>query len=414
MKRFKPYLIGGGILAGAALVMVLLIALRPEPPKSDPPPQSPLVSTTTAEGQQGNLTVRGNGTVRPTVQIELTAEVGGQLVSVSDALVSGGSFEAGDLLARIDPTDYENAVDQAEAQVTQREFELLQTQEEAGIAREEYQRLRQRTGSAPEPDSTSLGRLVFKEPQLKRARANLQSAKATLSNAEAQLRRTYIRAPFNGMVRTKRADLGAYVAPGTPIATIYGTDAVEIVVSLTSREAALIGGLWATKARRGRTDIPATVSAEYGGRRYTWEGYVDRVEGALDEQTRTVDVVVRVPQPYDSGTSDAGTVESQASEGGVQLEQPPLAIGQYTTVDIQGRQLDDYIVVPRQSVRDGDVVWTVENDTMLVERPVEIIQVVEEDAYLAPDIAPGTPVITSDLRVHTDSMRIRLADSVRE
>jgi RND family efflux transporter MFP subunit len=421
----KSYLIGGGILAGGGLVAFLLIALAPEPPKSDPPPQAPLVSTVPAQAERGSLQVTGNGTVRPAQQIDLTAEVSGQIVSASDALVSGGRFAEGEVLARIDPSDYEAAVEQAQAAVTDAQFQVLQAREEVQVAQEEYERLKQRTGTAPDPDSTALGRLVFNEPQLRRAQSNLQSAKATLRTARTNLERTRIRAPFDGQVRVKRADQGAYVAPGTPIAQIYSTETVEVVVSLPSRKAALIQGLWQTTTERAAS-IPATVTAEYGGQTFAWDGSVDRVEGAMDASTRTIDVVVRVPRPFEQSADLVASAapmpqrdETAASgEAGTQLpgtvERPPLQIGQYTTVAIEGQADAAYRTVPRRAVRtrapnQPPVVWTVANDTMLVEREVQVIQTIEETAYLAPTLPPNTPIITTDLRVHTDSMRVRVS-----
>ncbi|MFB6274411.1 MAG: efflux RND transporter periplasmic adaptor subunit, partial [Salinibacter sp.] len=377
--NLKWYFVGGGLLVGAAVMVGLLYVLAPQPETSEPPPQSPLVSTTSVEVRAGSLLVRGTGTVRPVREIQLTAQVGGRLVDVSGALVSGGRFEAGETLARIDPADYRSAVTQAEAQVTQARFQLIQAREQAGAAREDYQRVKERAGQAPEPDSTALGRLLFNEPQVARAKANLQSAKAALKTAKANLERTRLQVPFDGRVRAKQADLGAYLAPGTPVATVYGTDQAEIVVSLPTRKAALIRNLWDTMETG--TGLPATVATEYGGKEFSWRGRVHRVEGAISEQTRTVDVVVRVPDPYDQAPS----VQARAPEQGrgpSGPERPPLAVGTYVEVGIEGRRKGTYHVVPRRAVhsRTPDqppVVWTVVGDSMLVERVVEPIQTVE-------------------------------------
>src|SRR6056297_2430526 len=121
-SSYKWYLIGGGILAGAVVIMVLLGVLAPAPEKGEPPPQSPLVTTTPVETRAGSLLVRGTGTVRPVREIQLTAQ-------------SGGRFRAGETLARIDPSDYRNAVRQAQAQVTQAQFQLIQAREESAVAR---------------------------------------------------------------------------------------------------------------------------------------------------------------------------------------------------------------------------------------------------------------------------------------
>ena len=416
---YKWYVIGGGLLVGAVVVVWLLGVFAPQPEKQAPPPQSPLVSTAPVEVRSGSLLVRGTGTVRPVREIQLTAQVAGRLVDVSDALVSGGRFRAGEVLARIDPSDYRNAVQQARAQVTQAKVQLLQAREQAGAARRDYERVKERTGRAPELDSTELGRLVFNEPQVAQAEATLESAKATLDNAQTRLARTTLEVPFNGMVRTKQADLGAYLGPGTPVATVYGTDAVEITVSLPSRKAALIQNLWTAAAQRGNAaqrdniDLPATVSHSYGGETFTWEGEVHRVEGAISEQTRTVDVVVRVDNPYalDGGPQ---SVDTRMPEQPTGPERPPLAVGTYTTVDIQGRRAGTYHVVPRRAVHTREpgrppTVWTAVGDSMLVERPVELIQTVEEETYLAPTLPSNARIITTDLRVHSDSMTIRVS-----
>jgi len=409
------YFVGGGLLVGAVVLVFLLRVFAPQPPTQAPPPQSPLVSTVPVDVRSGSLLVRGTGTVRPVREIQLTAQVAGRLVDVDDALVSGGRFEAGEVLARLDPSDYRNAVQQAEAQVTQAKVQLLQAREQAGAARRDYRRVRERTGDLPTPDSTELGRLVFNEPQVAQAEANLESARAALDDARTRLERTTLEVPFNGMVRTKQADLGAYLAPGAPVATVYGTDVVEVTVSLPSRKAALIQNLWSAAARREALDLPATVSHSYGGETFSWDGYVHRVEGAISEQTRTVDVVVRVEDPY---VLDGGMeVPSRMPEQGRRPsgpERPPLAVGTYTTVDIQGRRAGTYHVVPRRAVhtREPDrppVVWTAEGDSLLVERAVEPIQTVEERTYLAPTLAPDTEVITTDLRVYSDSMKIRVS-----
>jgi RND family efflux transporter MFP subunit len=411
--NYKWSLIGGGLLVGALVVVYLLGVFAPQPEKQAPPPQSPLVSTVPVDVRAGSLLVRGTGTVRPVREIQLTAQVGGRLVDVSDALVSGGRFRAGEVLARIDPSDYRNAVQQARAQVTQAKVQLLQAREQAGAARRDYERVKERTGRAPPLDSTELGRLVFNEPQVAQAEANLESAKAALDDAQTRLTRTTLEVPFNGMVHTKQADLGAYLAPGTPVATVYGTDVVEIVVSLPSRKAALIQNLWRGGAQRSALDLPATVSHTYGGRTFSWRGTVHRVEGAISEQTRTVDVVVRVDDPYDVDPG-TGAVPSRRPERPAGPERPPLAVGTYTTVDIQGRREGTYHVVPRRAVhtRTSDrppTVWTAVGDSMLVERRVEPIQTVEEETYLAPTLPADARVITTDLRVHSDSMRVRVA-----
>jgi len=386
----RTYLIGGGLLTGGLVIAVLLIVLQPAPAQAPPASTAPVVTTTTAEAQDGALSVRSFGTVQPAIQVDLTAEVSGRIVEVAPSFVSGGAFRAGDVLARIDPADYESQVQQARAQVTQAEFEVLQAREEVAVARAEFAQLQQRGAEELTPDSTALGRLIFREPQLRLAEANAASARAALATAETNLRRTRLTAPFNGRVRLKQADRGAFVGAGTPVATLFGTDVVEVRVPLESRKAALIPDLWQTRPT-DEAGPPVTVQARYGEQTYTWNGTVDRVEGALDEETRTIDVLVRVPNPY------------RAAD-----DRPPLAVGTYVSVAIEGQRLEGYFALPRRAVREDNQLWTVADDSVLVMRPATVVQTADGTAYLTADIPEGTPIITSDLSVVTDSMTVRL------
>jgi hypothetical protein len=107
-------------------------------------------------------------------------------------------------------------------------------------------------------------------------------------------------------------------------------------------------------------------------------------------------------------------VTSQMPEQPFESERPPLAIGSYVTVDIEGRRGSQYQVVPRRAVRDRDpgqppMVWTLAGDSLLVEQEVQPIQTVEDQTFLAPTLPADSRIITTDLRVHSDSMRVRVA-----
>lgn len=392
--NLKSFFIAAGILLVGVVGLVSLVALSPEPPKVDKPVVAPVVTVVPVEVRQGSLNVRGNGTVRPTQEVNLAAEVGGRVLEVAPSLVSGGFFAEGATLVRIDPTDYQNAVAVAEAAVTQRRYEMLLAEEETEIAREEWERLQARTGDTSEPTrTTELGSLVLKEPQLKLAEASLKSAEASLADATTRLSRTQVQAPFNGRVRVKNVDIGQYVGPGQAVATIYNTDEVEIVVPLTSDDAALIPTLWQNEVRQGASNkIAATVQAAFGGETYTWQGYVDRTEGTLDTNTRTVNVVIRVRNPY------------QTSADG----QPPLMVGMFTTVSIEGQVLEQYTVIPRAALRDDDVVWIADGDR-LVMRTVDVVQEVDDEVFIQDGLSGDERLVTTNLTVVTDGMAIRTA-----
>lgn len=390
LPGFLRRLVQGTIIIGVGVLgFALLFGMRAEPAEVEPPRVIPTVSTVPARVTQGAIKVRGGGTVRPSAEVTIASQVGGRVVWTSPALVSGGRFLENEPLLRIDPADYENAVEAAEADVAQREVALLEADENARLALDEWRRLAARENLDPTPPNA----LVTRQPQLDAAAAALRSAGARLEDARLALERTWVRAPFNGIVREETVDLGQFVAAGQTVGRLYATDAVEIVVPLSDNEAALIERLWSARAGDAATRIPVAITSEYGGIEYAWSGYVDRAESALDEQTRTVDVVVTVPEPFAAPEDDT--------------RRPPLLLGSYATVDIEGASFEEYAVVPAGAVRDGDVLWTVENDTLLVMTPVEPIQEVDDEAMVLGSIADGTPVIVSMLLFVTEGMTVR-------
>jgi RND family efflux transporter MFP subunit len=302
------------------------------------------------------------------------------------------------VLVRIEQADFENAVAQARAQVAADSVAILQAEEESRIAREEYAQFRSRRGGeAGEPSP-----LVLREPQLQAAHAALARSLAQLANSELALARTELRAPFDGMVRSETVDAGSLLSVGQGVARVFATDVVEVVVPLSDVDAAVIPGLWELRPGARANRVAARVIVDYGGLRYAWDGWVDRAETALDEQSRTIDVVVRVANPMRPGVP--------IGSGPVADDPPPLLIGQYVEVQIEGRA-SDYQVVPRRALRPGDEVWAVA-DSLVRIVPVRVLQQAGDSVFIEGRFAPGEVAIVGGTSLATDGMRVRRADGV--
>lgn len=388
MSRRKSVLVSAGIILGALAVSVVMVRLRPEPPLREPPSRVPFVTTATAVSGAGAIPVHGAGTVRPRAEIDVAAQINGKVAWVSPSFQGGGRVAAGQVLFRIDDADYRNRVRQASANVAAQEVTLLQAQEDARIARAEYELFRKRQpGTAPEAASP----LALREPQLAAARAALARDRAVLADAELALSRTEVLAPFSGIVRREFVDLGQFVAAGQGVGRLYATDAVEVVVPVSDAEAALIPDLWRLRAGDGDRRVRATVSAEYGDRTHDREGYVDRAEAALDEQTRTIDIIVRVPRPF-SGTG------------------PPLLVGQFVEIRIEGIAPERYFTVPRAALRTGSEVWALRADNTVAIAPVEVLQRSDDVVYVTGALDADQRVVVGGIRIATDGMLVRTGD----
>ncbi len=396
LRRFaaeKQWLQVVALLGFGVLTFAVLVSLRQEPEQLEPQNRIPLVNVTPAQVSSGPIRVLGGGTIRPRAEVSIAPEVTGRVTWVSPAFVSGARVSAGEVLLHVEEKDYQAALDAAEAEAARLAVSLLQAEEAANVAQSTWQRLAEREGLPSTPPNP----LVVQEPQLEAARAALKSAEARLEGARLDLERTQLRAPFTGIVRDENAVLGQFATRGQSIGRIYATDAVEVVVALGDDDAALIDRLWDVRPGSIETRIPAVVTSNYGGVDYTWPAFVDRAESALDELTRTVDVVVQVPDPFAQSTSGPAN--------------PPLFIGSYANVEIEGTSFDAYATIPVAGLRDGeqgDEVWIVQQDTLLAVVPVTRIQDLRNEVIVVGDIADGTPVITTPMSVVTDGMTVQV------
>ena len=394
MSRAKGYLIAAAIVVGAVAVAVFLVSLAPEPERREPPSRIPYVETAAIAAGSGAITVYGAGTVRPSAEIDIAAQVGGRVVWVDPGFRSGERVVAGQTLFRIEETDYRARVREAEAALADRKVALLQAQEDAAIARAEYERYTGRQDAAG-PASP----LTLREPQLEAAQAALKREEARLARANLALSRTRIEAPFDGFVREESVALGQLAVPGEPVGRLFAADAAEVVVPLSDADAALIPGLWTTE----EGEVAARVIADYGGVRYAWPGYVDRAEASLDEQTRTIDVIVRVPDPFAAG--------QRLETAGGPLGDPPLLVGKFAEVAIEGLAPRDYFQVRRAALQPGNEIWAVGRDGVVRIVPVRVLQRGDDEVFVTGAFERGQAAIIGGLQFATEGMAVRTGSS---
>ena len=397
MRRMIRVLVAAGIIAGSVALAVLLVSLAPEPERIEPPSQLPFVTTTAVTAGLGPIPVFGAGTVRPSAEINIAPQVGGRVVWVNPAFRSGGRIEAGQTLFRIEEADYVNRLREAEAALADRQVALLQAEEEAQIAQAEFDLYSNRQADAGDP--AEAGPLTLREPQLTAARAAVARDEARVADANLALARTSVNAPFSGYVRDESADVGQFVAPGQPVGRLFAADAVEVVVPLSDANAALVPGLWVLRAGDDAQSVTARVIAEYGETRYAWDGYVDRAEASLDEQTRTIDVIVRVQDPFTAGVA-AGA--ATAIDG-----DPPLLVGKFVDVEIQGLAPQSYFRVRRAALQSGNEVWTVDDSGAVTIVPVRTLQRGDDEVYVTGALEDGQAAITTGIQFATNGMLVR-------
>ena len=369
--KMQRLLVGAAILAAATgIAFGLAKGLRQEPPKREIDDRALLVDVLPLETMSAQLAVRSQGTVLPRTQTLLGAEVGGTIVEISPKFIPGGVFRAGEVLMRIDATDYRVAVRQAEALVKQRKIEF------DGAAK-----LRQQGYRA--------------EAEYASAAAALASAEAELVRAQRNLERTEIRLPYEGMVLSKEADIGQFVSPGARLGVTFATDYAEVRLPLTDQDLAFVDLPEATEiAETGASQgPPVTLSATRMGKPADWEARIVRSEGVVDEKSRVTYAVARIDDPYC-----------------LHREGIPLPVGTFVTADISGRAMEDVIRVPRSALRAASQVLIVDDDNRIRIRGVDVIRADARYAYIGGGVEAGERIAVSAIETPLNGMFVRTTD----
>ncbi len=365
-----------GMLGAFALVASRKTA-QPKPTEVPPP----LVRVQSVSPTDFQLIVPAQGTVAPRTQTTLVSQVAGQIIEVSPAFANGGFFEKGDVLLTIDPRDYEAAVAQAQVQVAQAKLRLTREEEESAIARDEWKRL----GNGEPTD------LVLRKPQIDEARATIAAAESALMRANLNLERTQIKAPYPGRVRTKNADIGQYVNPGSPLGQIYAIDYAEVRLPVPDDQLAYIDLPLSFRNNPHHNSGPdVRFHATFAGREHTYMGRIVRVEGEIDARSGMIALVGRVDNPYRQRANNT----------------PPLAVGMFVTAEILGHHAENVVVIPRSALRGKNRVLVV-MDNRLYYRTIDILRADAEKVIVRSGLRSGDQLCLSPLDTVVDGMRVR-------
>jgi RND family efflux transporter MFP subunit len=373
-KWILPVVVLVAALAGGRYI----ISQRPEAAQFEPPQMPVAIDAIRVTPEDYRIAIRSEGTVEPRTESTLIPQVSGQIVAISPTFREGGFFEEGDVLVTLDSRDYQLAIASAEAQVAQAESALEQELAQAKVVEGDWRMLGR---EAPE--------LGLRKPQIAAARATLLSAEAQLERARFDLERTRIRAPYDGQVLEKNVDVGQFVSPGTLLARVYATDYVEIRLPLSNRQLEFVDlpeRFRGETAQRGTAGPEVVVNATLGSRDWHWKGRIVRAEGAIDTRTRQLFVVAQVDDPYELGP-----------EG-----RPPLRIGQFVEVEIEGRTLENAFVLPRNALRGDAEVLVVDEESRLQRRSVYVAWTDGEHAVVTKGLEAGEAINITPLAVAAD------------
>ncbi|PSW74463.1 efflux RND transporter periplasmic adaptor subunit [Photobacterium sp. GB-50] len=360
VRRLLPLV----IIAIFIVASVLLINTKKRPEQQKVTVQPPVLEVIKIQKQDVQLTVGSYGIVEPKQKAEVVSEVVGSVKYISPDFAVGKFVTKGELLARLDDSDYHADLAQAEATLAQAQAKLKEE-----IARGKVAKKILRDVSVNK--QTSLG---LREPQRKQEEANVKFAQAAVERAKRNLTKTEIRAPFDSLVTAKEINIGSYVTKGKLIGELYGTQTAEIRLPITPQSMAYLD-----LPRLETTKI--TLESQYNEVKVIqWAAQLVRNEGVIDKDNRMIYLVAEVNDPYNRHTSLVNNTSS--------FSLPILQFGTFVTTKIQGRKVSDVIKLPRHVVRSEQVI-VVDADNKTTTRKVHVVRSDKENAYIIGGLKDG-------------------------
>ena len=345
------------------------------------------VRVTEVEQRSVDLVVGSQGKVQAAQTANISAAVAGPVAWISPAMEAGGYVTEGEILLRLDSSDYETMLARSEATVQQ-------ANAESGHASREYNRMKE----LAEQRLASQSQLQDAQRLAEVSIARLADAEANYRQAELDLQRTEIKAPFNAIIETREIELGQYVNRAQSVAVLYGANEVEVRVPLAIRQLGYLDIPLGIQGELPPEQAPSvTLTGMYGGVEHHWKGTLVRIEASIDPNSNTVQTIIRVSQP-------TATIDWASDE---EAKAIPLPIGLYVHADISGKTVDSLISLPRSVIRNNNQVLVVDAENKMYFREVDIFRLEEENVLITGGILPGEKICISPIQAVTDGMAVQ-------
>lgn len=372
--RIKRLLLPFAILGIFGIAVAAIMATKSPPQKKPKREVVPIVDTQTIKLQPIILKARSHGVIEPRFQTRLVAQVAGEVMEVSEAFILGGRLSKGDLLAQIDPFNYQVKVQQAEANLASARANFILERAQGRVAEAEWENISNATPSE----------LGLRKPQQEQALAAVKAAEAALKQAQKDLERTEIRAPFDAIVKSRSISPGTYVNVGTLLGELHDISVAEVKLPVAQSELQHLveKGIGATVDFRGSAF----------GRQSVWQGRVVRDSGIIDADNRMLMLIAEIPRPYD--------------------QQPPLPFGTYLSAEIHGRKISSAARIPRQSLKNTQA--PLYQDGVIKFVDVVIAKHEDTQSIIEQGLQAGDQLIVSALDLSIDGMAVAKKGAARK
>ena len=368
------------------IISAIFIMTRPSPKRRQIKLLPSSVSIKIVKPAFDNIWIESMGVVQPVQELSVISEVGGRVEWINEKLIPGGFINEGEVIAKIEKTDYEIAIEQAKANLATARKDLLVEEGAARSAKvmEDMSKI---------STSQQAKELRMRIPHIEAAEANLKAAKKLLQQAEKDLKRTNIIAPFPILVESENIEIGNYVTKLSTIAEAAGTSAywVEVTLPVSKIYYINIPGVNAKKGSNAKIIFKGA-----NGKETIKKGRVVRLFGSLDNTGRMAKILIEVDDPLGI---ESGNLDEM------------LLLNSYVQVEIEGKKLSNMIELPREYLRDGKFVWLVDKNNKLEIKKVDIAWRDKDKVIISNGLKKGDKIITSNNFIPVNGMKLSIENN---
>jgi len=372
------------IVSGSVALAMHFLSTKSRPKRRPPLHKDPLVEIQSLHPVNQQIIIPVMGTVIPALEINLQSRVSGEIFEIHPEFMAGGIVKKGETLLKLDSEDYQLVVISRKAQLEKAHYELKMEQSQQDIAKREWE-LMDLKNQASELDRE----IALRLPHLRSKQAQLKATEAEMSKALLDLERTYVKAPFNAIIRIAEVNIGDQVSPQTLLAKLVATDAYWVQASITVNQLK-----WMKLSRGNKNSQPVARIKTTTGNIY--QGRVLKLLSELEPNGRLARLLIEVKDPLDLKSS--GNSYKQ------------LLLGEYVHIEIEGKVLENVFSIPRTVLQDGNRIWLADAENKLSIQPVDIVWK-EENRVLVRGVKPGDRLIVTNLTTPIQGMKLRIIDS---
>lgn len=402
------------IIAGGVTVMQRLVAASPEAPQRAPVERQVPVLTQTLALATHSPTIEVFGEVVAGRLVDLRALVAGEITAAHPELQAGRRIDQGAALVEIDRFSYEGAVVEAQANLTEARArrsesqarialerdQLSRSQEQVTLAQRDLDRAAQLSTNGTLTDRDLDNRrltlsqrqqaveqrqanLAIEEARLEQQVAQIARLEWRVAQAQRDLERTILQAPFTGVIRSESVEPGRLVSVNDVLATLYDDSALNVRFTLSDSQFGRLAG--EAEPLVGR---PIVVTWSTGGQDLTLAGTIDRLDADISAASGGVALFGRI------------NPDNQAIN---------LRPGAFVSVALADQAFEQTVRVPETALYNTQYVYVVVDDR-LQRRDVEFVAWDGAHALVRPvdgTNLDGVEVVTSRLTDAGDGVAVR-------